>query len=70
MKAYDESQDLQWQLDYSDYSNVENTAWVPATIVTKLYENDELQLTATYSFSDIDINEGIADSTFNIVAPE
>lgn len=64
VKVTDFDDDLQWQLDYSDYSDVESTAQLPATIVTKWYEDDNLELTVTYSFSDVDINEGLSDSIF------
>jgi outer membrane lipoprotein-sorting protein len=69
-KATDEFGDIQWQLDYSDYSNVESTAQLPATIVTKRYDpNEAVWLTSTYSFSDININENLSDSIFNINTP-
>lgn len=70
VKATDGNDDLQWQLDYSDYSDVESTAMLPATIVTKHYINDVLVLTATYSFADIDINEGLLDSIFTCISSE
>jgi outer membrane lipoprotein-sorting protein len=69
-EATDENDDLQWQLNYSDYSNVENTAQLPATIVTKRYDpNEAVWLTSTYTFSDININENLSDSIFNINTP-
>lgn len=70
VKATDSDDDLQWQLDYSDYSDVESTAQLPATIVTKYYLDDTLEMTATYTFSSIDINEGLADSVFECFAWE
>lgn len=70
VEATDEVDYLQWQLNYSDYSTVESTAWLPATIVTKRYDpNEAVWLTSTYSFSDIDINEGLSDSIFDITVP-
>ena len=68
-KATDESDDLQWQLDYSSYSNVEGSAQLAATIVTKLYEDEDLKLTTTYDFSSVDIDEGLSDSIFAIESP-
>ena len=64
VKATDEDDDLEWQLDYSNYSNVENTAQLAGTIVTKHYANDTLGLTTTYTFSSVNINEGLANSIF------
>jgi outer membrane lipoprotein-sorting protein len=64
VKATDEDDDLHWRLDYSDYSDIEGTAELPATIVTTFYFGGDPELTVTYSFTDIDINEGLDDSIF------
>lgn len=66
VKSYVLYDTLQWQLDYSSYSNVENTAQLPAEIVTKRYFSGQLHLTSTYSFSEIDINEGLSNSIFDL----
>lgn len=70
VKAYDTSSNIDYQLDYSDYSNVENTAQLPGTIEVKSY-NDQagLVLTTTYTVSDVNINEGLSDSLFSIKSP-
>jgi len=68
VKVTDLDDDLRWRLDYSDYSDVENTAQLPATIVTTLYDDDTPTLTVTYSLSDIDINEGLSDTLFECQA--
>ena len=65
VRVTDADDNLQWQLDYSDYSDVESTAQLPATIVAKWYEDESVELTVTYSFSDVDINEGLSDSIFD-----
>lgn len=69
-EATDENDDLQWQLNYSDYSDVESTAQLPATIVTKRYDwNEVLWSTSTYTFDSINLNEGLSDSIFDIIVP-
>lgn len=70
VKATCESDDLQWQLDYSDYSDVEGTAQLPATIVVKYYRDETLYLTSTYDFSSIDINANLSGSLFTIEYPD
>ncbi|MCX5769220.1 MAG: DUF4292 domain-containing protein [Candidatus Hydrogenedentes bacterium] len=69
VKATDESNNLQWELDYNSYSSVESTAQLPAQIVTKAYEDGGVILTATYDFSSVNINESLSDSIFSISAP-
>lgn len=70
VKAYDTSSKIDYQLDYSDYSNVESTAQLPGTIEVKKYNDpEELFWTATNTFSDVNINEGLSDSLFSIKSP-
>jgi hypothetical protein len=64
VKTTDQDDDLLWQLDYSDYSDIESTAQLPGTIVTQFYYQETVTFAATYTFSDIDINEGLSDDLF------
>ena len=65
--ATDEIDQLLWQLDYGDYSDVENTAWLPGKVVTKRYLEDmTVQFVSTYRFSNIDINSGLSDAIFAV----
>jgi hypothetical protein len=67
VKATDENDSLQWQIDYSDYLDVESTALLPTTILMIHYDETETEnARATCSFSDIDINESISDSYFTV----
>lgn len=68
-KCTDNNDNLMFQFDYTDYSNVENTAYLPATIVVKRYYSDSLYSICNYTLSDIDINESISDSIFTIFTP-
>lgn len=66
VEATDGNDNSQWQLDYSSYSLIENTAQLPATITTKYYGNG---LISTHSLSSININENLSDSIFSIESP-
>ncbi|MBN1980076.1 MAG: hypothetical protein JW795_00985 [Chitinivibrionales bacterium] len=70
VKTTDYDNDLHWQVDYDDYSNVESTAQLPATVVMKLYYAGNIVMSMTYTFSDIDINEGLSSSIFNVTTNE
>ncbi len=71
VKAYDSSANLDYQLDYSDYSDVESTAQLPATIYVQKYDDEEeLECAGTYCLSDVDINEGLNASLFDIESPD
>ncbi|MFA5863961.1 MAG: hypothetical protein WC975_04660 [Phycisphaerae bacterium] len=59
-----------WILDYSDYTNVENTAQLPGTIFATLYVGATEQYSITWTISDIDINESLSDSIFVIDEPQ
>ncbi|MFA5863794.1 MAG: hypothetical protein WC975_03815 [Phycisphaerae bacterium] len=58
-----------WVLDYSDYTDVENTAQFPGTIVATRYDDSAEEYSITWTFSDININESLADSIFQIQTP-
>ncbi len=65
--ATDEIDQLLWQLDYGDYSDVENTAWLPGKVVAKRYLEDmTVQFVSTYRFSNVDINSGLSDAIFAV----
>lgn len=65
--ATDAIDQLQWQMDYGDYSNVENTAQLPGKIVAKRYREDmTIGFACTYRFSNVDINSGLPDSIFAV----
>ncbi len=68
VKATNADDVLEWQLDYSDYSDVEATAQLPATITAKAYDDDGTTVlwTVAHSFDSVDINEGLADSIFEL----
>lgn len=67
VRTTDENDDLQWQVDYSQYSDVENTAQLPARIVIRHYDNETEDYKATCDFSSIDINSNISDSYFTVL---
>ena len=69
LKEYDASSVLLWQMDYSDYSNVQSIAQVPATIKTSKYDGGVLQWTADYSFTDITLNQSLSDNVFAVTGP-
>ena len=49
---------------------MESAAYLPATVVVAGYDDDEeLLLTAAYTFSSLDINEGISSAIFAITEP-
>lgn len=65
--ATDEIDQLLWQLEYGDYSDVEDTAWLPGKVVTKRYLEDmTVQFVSTYRFSNVDINSGLSDAIFAV----
>jgi outer membrane lipoprotein-sorting protein len=68
-KMYDSGDNLLWQVDYSNYINVENTAQLPGTVEVQRYDGGVYADTATYTFSDVDINEGLSTSIFAILHP-
>ncbi len=67
VRTTDENDDLQWQVDYSQYTDVENTAQLPARIVIRHYDNETEDYKATCDFSSIDINGNISDSYFTVL---
>jgi hypothetical protein len=60
---------IKWRVDYTNYSDVESTAQLPATIRLEEFVSGVSDWVATYTLSSIDINASTADSVFTINTP-
>jgi hypothetical protein len=66
VKATGVDDKMQWQFDYLDYQETTEGVWLPFTILAAGQLPSVGEYCVTYAFSNIDLNKGIPDSTFDI----